>query len=300
MTNNYIAHFETLLAFYSHRFARLSRLEWETIPGPDKWSPKQELGHLIDSCSINIQRFVRAQEMPSQSQLVYSQNHWVNACNYANRSADEILQTWHVFNRQLLEILKAMPETALQNVFMNGSETISLRFIIEYYFQHLAHHASHLSAQNGLEIRLHKPEFGWVFKEVNIWWVERHFKPEAFDYEILDHPQEAVIDQGGQVFYLFANGKPVGAVALEKIGPNTGEMSKLGVLENEHGKGYGNKLCEALIDWATAAKMNKIVLYSSTKLQAALPLYRKLGFVEVPFCSEKYGRCDVQMEMAIG
>src|SRR5262245_33989894 len=45
-------------------------------PAPGKWSPKQVVGHLIDSATNNHHRFVRAQEGPLTFPP-YEQDHWV-------------------------------------------------------------------------------------------------------------------------------------------------------------------------------------------------------------------------------
>ncbi len=53
-------------------------------PAPGKWSPKEIIGHLIDSASNNHQRFVRAQ---FQDHLIfpgYNQEAWVEAQDYQN------------------------------------------------------------------------------------------------------------------------------------------------------------------------------------------------------------------------
>jgi hypothetical protein len=52
-----------------------SRAEQPRAPG--KWSPKQVIGHLIDSAANNHQRFVRAQQDASYTGPGYTQDHWV-------------------------------------------------------------------------------------------------------------------------------------------------------------------------------------------------------------------------------
>ena len=47
----------------------LSEADSAQWPSPGKWSPREVLGHLIDSASNNHQRFVRAQ---LQDDLVFS------------------------------------------------------------------------------------------------------------------------------------------------------------------------------------------------------------------------------------
>ena len=54
---------------------------------PGKWSPKEVIGHLVDSASNNHQRFVRAQ---FQEDLVfpgYQQDDWVSFQRYGAASS---------------------------------------------------------------------------------------------------------------------------------------------------------------------------------------------------------------------
>jgi hypothetical protein len=54
-------------------------------PAADKWSPKEIIGHLIDSASNNHGRFVRAQ---LQDELIFSgyeQSEWVAIQQYQHR-----------------------------------------------------------------------------------------------------------------------------------------------------------------------------------------------------------------------
>ena len=63
-------------------------------PSPGKWSPKEIIGHLIDSASNNHQRFVRAQ---LQDDLVfpgYAQDEWVAAQRYQDGPWRELLELW--------------------------------------------------------------------------------------------------------------------------------------------------------------------------------------------------------------
>ena len=46
---------------------------------PGKWSPKQVMGHLIDSAANNHQRFVRAQQTTTLEFPGYEQDHWVSS-----------------------------------------------------------------------------------------------------------------------------------------------------------------------------------------------------------------------------
>ena len=81
-------------------------------PAPGKWSPKQIIGHLIDSASNNHQRFVRA---AMQDDLVfpgYAQEEWVELQAYGETPWTELLTFWMAFNRHIAAVMSAVPEEA--------------------------------------------------------------------------------------------------------------------------------------------------------------------------------------------
>ncbi|TNE67134.1 MAG: N-acetyltransferase [Alphaproteobacteria bacterium] len=76
------------------------------------------------------------------------------------------------------------------------------------------------------------------------------------------------------------DGEPVGAVALKPHGRDVCEMKRLFVLPAAHGTGLGRKLCERLLADAKALGYHTMLLDSLGRLEAAVALYRKLGFVD--------------------
>src|SRR5688572_22799550 len=75
---------------------------------PGKWSPREIIGHLIDSASNNHQRFVRA---TGQDDLVfpgYAQEAWVSLQQYAATPWDELLGFWLSFNRHIARVMAAV------------------------------------------------------------------------------------------------------------------------------------------------------------------------------------------------
>src|SRR5438552_2002722 len=79
---------------------------------PGKWSPKQVLGHLIDSAANNHQRFVRGQQ-PGELQLPgYAQEHWVEVQHYNARRWGDLVELWSGYNRHLAHVLARIPESA--------------------------------------------------------------------------------------------------------------------------------------------------------------------------------------------
>ena len=111
-----------------------------------KWSPKQIIGHLIDSAVNNHQRFVRAQiEAHLDAGVLrspgYAQEDWVRVGAYQDRDWRELVQLWAVFNRQVLHVIKHADVPSLQTpVSVNGKEPVTLELVMIDYVGHVKHH----------------------------------------------------------------------------------------------------------------------------------------------------------------
>lgn len=75
--------------------------------------------------------------------------------------------------------------------------------------------------------------------------------------------------------------QPIGAVALKDHGDGVCEMKRLYVLPEGQGSGAGRRLCERLVTEAKAMGYQTMLLDSLRRLEAAVALYRKLGFEEI-------------------
>lgn len=141
------------------------------------------------------------------------------------------------------------------------------------------------------------PDLAKYFRSINQPWVEEHFALEPIDIAQFERPEETIILPGGTIIFAELNGEIVGTVALHKSEDSTFEMIKMGVLPTYQGKGIGMFLAKKIIDKAKEMGAKKLVLYSNTKLKAALKLYEKLGFTHAMPEEGKYCRCDVKMEI---
>ena len=79
-------------------------------PAPGKWSPREVLGHLIDSASNNHQRFVRAQVQGGLVFSGYDQDAWVTVQQYQHAPWTELVTLWRAFNLHLARVMAAVPE----------------------------------------------------------------------------------------------------------------------------------------------------------------------------------------------
>jgi DinB superfamily len=105
----------------------------------DKWSKKEILGHLIDSAANNHQRFVRGQ-FEENPKIVYDQKNWNKYNFYQQIKKQQIITFWTVYNRQIVELIKLIPNENLQLKCLVGDELMTLDFLINDYVEHLEHH----------------------------------------------------------------------------------------------------------------------------------------------------------------
>ncbi len=136
----------------SRRLLQISEEQSETPRADGKWSPKQIIGHLIDSASNNHQRFVRAQFSDDLVFPGYQQEEWVRAQRYDEESWEHLVQLWKFYNMHLLHLMSVvpkavltrlrskhnLPQTAWQTVAEN--HPVTLEYFMRDYVEHLKNH----------------------------------------------------------------------------------------------------------------------------------------------------------------
>jgi ribosomal protein S18 acetylase RimI-like enzyme len=150
-----------------------------------------------------------------------------------------------------------------------------------------------------IEITDYSPSCQPWFESLNRAWIEKYFWLEEIDKYVLQNPGEAIIDQGGAILMAKAGGEIAGTVALKKINSRTYEFTKMAVDEKYRRRGIAEALSHAAIKKAKQLGADEIILYSQTGLAAAISLYKKLGFVEVPLEQGIYKRSDIKMKMEL-
>ncbi|WP_299100294.1 GNAT family N-acetyltransferase [uncultured Winogradskyella sp.] len=135
------------------------------------------------------------------------------------------------------------------------------------------------------------------FYDLNIEWLKTHFYVEAYDEEVLSQPEKYIIDKGGVIFFVLKDKNVVGTAALMLTSkPNILELTKMAVLPELRGQKIGQQLLQHCIDYGKSQSLKGLLLYSSRKLENAIHLYRKYGFVEIPVEENcPYERCDIKM-----
>ncbi|OUS01096.1 GNAT family N-acetyltransferase [Flavobacteriales bacterium 33_180_T64] len=154
---------------------------------------------------------------------------------------------------------------------------------------------------NDLIIGNYKKEYKNHFYDLNIEWLKTYFYVEDYDHEVLSDPEKYIINKGGYIFFAKYKGSVVGTVALMPINESrVFELTKMAVSPNFRGLKIGQKLMQHCIDFSKTQHSKSLLLYSNTKLENAIYIYRKYGFIEIPVeTNSPYKRSDIKMELKL-
>ena len=139
------------------RLLSISEQQSQVSRANGKWSPKEIIGHLIDSAANNHQRFVRAQFSDELTFSGYEQDDWVHVQGYNQEPWQQLVQLWKHYNLHLLHLMwlvleqtRTKPRTihnldqiAWKTVAKN--ETVTLDYFMRDYVAHLKHHLGQIS-----------------------------------------------------------------------------------------------------------------------------------------------------------
>ena len=142
----------------------------------------------------------------------------------------------------------------------------------------------------------YKPEYAPDFKRLNVEWIEKYFTVETHDLVELENPEAFILSKGGYILFAKYQEQAVGACALIKTAENEYYLAKMGVSPAFQGMQIGKKLGLAVVERAAEVGAKRIWLESNRSLVAAISLYRRLGFVEIPIDETPYARADIRME----
>jgi len=138
------------------------------------------------------------------------------------------------------------------------------------------------------------------FRDLNIAWLETYFYVEPHDADLLNNCKEVIIDKGGYIFFYKENNQILGTFALIKVTNLIFELGKMAVLREFRGKGIGQKLMHYCTAFAKSKNWDKLILYSNTKLENSIYIYRKYGFEEVSIeKNNPYSRGNIKMELKL-
>lgn len=153
---DFLDDFRSTLAAESIRLMAIADADASVPPSRGKWSPKEVIGHLIDSASNNHGRFVRAQVSNEMVFSGYDQEAWVTLQHYNERSWMELLALWRAFNTHIANIVEGISpdQLSLQRTVHNldeiawrtvpRDEPVTLEYFIRDYLDHMKHHLAQI------------------------------------------------------------------------------------------------------------------------------------------------------------
>jgi hypothetical protein len=152
VNSQFLDDFRKTILSAEQRLLSLSDTQSETPRAPGKWSPKEIIGHLIDSASNNHQRFIRAQFKDDLIFDGYQQDDWVRVQKYQHEDWKQLVTLWKTFNLHLLHVVSQIPDPVLtkehtkHNLDERAFNPIpkntpaTLEYFVIDYLDHLKHH----------------------------------------------------------------------------------------------------------------------------------------------------------------
>jgi ribosomal protein S18 acetylase RimI-like enzyme len=144
------------------------------------------------------------------------------------------------------------------------------------------------------------PSFAEHFKAINEQWISDMFQMEQLDRDILQFPQQRIIEPGGNIW--FAQHPSLGVIgtcAIVKKTEGVFELTKMGVLKQARGLKAGERLLQHVLVESEQMPIECLFLLTNEDCAAAIHLYEKNGFVHDAQIMTQFGsayeRCNVAM-----
>ena len=149
---DFLSDFRQTIETASNQLLQISAEQSQTPRAAGKWSPKEIIGHLIDSAANNHGRFVRAQFTEDLVFAGYEQEGWVRVQNYQGEQWADLVQLWKLYNQHMLHLISRVPEETrmklrykhnlhqLASESLSENEPVTLDWFVRDYLDHMKKH----------------------------------------------------------------------------------------------------------------------------------------------------------------
>lgn len=154
---DFLEDFRQTIESSAERLSGLSSQDSQTAPAAGKWSPREVIGHLIDSAAHNHQRFVHAQSIDHLEFSGYEQASSVDLQGYKDEGWEQLIQLWKLYNLHLLHLIGRISTEQLTKKRLKHNlhqiawqpvpvdQPATLEYFIRDYLDHLKHHLRQIS-----------------------------------------------------------------------------------------------------------------------------------------------------------
>ncbi len=104
---------------------------------------------------------------------------------------------------------------------------------------------------------------------------------QHYEQELL-HPEQKYGMPDGRLYLLLCGSQPAGCIGLRKLDAERCEMKRLYVRPQFRGKGLADLLVRQIMEDARRIGYKSMLLDTFPFMKAAIALYRKHGFYEIP------------------
>ncbi|MFD0861736.1 GNAT family N-acetyltransferase [Sungkyunkwania multivorans] len=158
----------------------------------------------------------------------------------------------------------------------------------------------HMTQLEKVHIIPFEPKYAADFRDLNVAWLEKYFVVEPHDVVLLEQCEETIVKKGGYIFFAKIGQAIAGCYSLIKVGHRAYELGKMAVSPEFQGKKIGQKLMQHCIEFSKQQGWETLMLYSNTKLENAIYIYRKFGFEEIELeDNAPYMRSNIKMQLTL-
>lgn len=163
----------------------------------------------------------------------------------------------------------------------------------------IPHTDSAIMLHGGVEIVIDRPEYAGEFIRLNELWIQEYFALEEADRDLARDPWQ-VVRGGRRILFGCEKVRVVGVCALIRESTEKCLLARMAVEPSKRRKGHGEALLREALCLARGKGARSVGLFSNTRLESAIALYRKHGFraVSQGECA-RYARCNVVMELEL-
>lgn len=123
-------------------------LGWESVAyAQGKWTPKEVLGHMIDTERIMTFRALCFARGDKQSLPGFDENEYVRSADFSKNSLEELLEDFEAQRRALLTLVKTLTEEVLDVQGKANEKLITPRALLWIIVGHFIHHVQVLNSR---------------------------------------------------------------------------------------------------------------------------------------------------------